>query len=219
MSIKNTISNHSMPQRPQISVNGEDISQKYKIFPKKVTAEKFLDGVNIFVFTFDDPQRTLVNSELFDLNKTVQIRMGTMNNMQTIMTGKITSVKVEFPSNNPPQLQVKGESKNTPAVIFPEESQSTVTLNFGSSLLGFSAEKTEEQQEENRNIVLKQTLAKQIIRCFVECIGMPDIKPAVIVYLTGLGKRYSSKYRIERTLQSFDETEYGYRTFFNAIKI
>ncbi len=87
-----------------------------------LNVDNTLDGADTFSFTvfnaFDITNKDITKKEvlwfgddddsLFKFGKQVEIKLGYANNIKTLMIGLITSVKVDFPSGSPPQMEVSG---------------------------------------------------------------------------------------------------------------
>ncbi|MCG8364047.1 MAG: hypothetical protein MJA27_12040 [Pseudanabaenales cyanobacterium] len=96
----------------EILVEGQDIL-KAGVEVISVNVDNTLDGADTFSFTvfnaFDTTQRKILWFEgLFSFGKEVEIKFGYAKETKTLMIGLITSVKVDFPSGSPPQMEVSG---------------------------------------------------------------------------------------------------------------
>ncbi len=99
----------------EILVEGQDIL-KAGVEVTNVSVDNSLDGADTFSFTvfnaFDITKKEVLwfggDDSLFKFGEQVEIKLGYANNLKTLMIGLITSVKVDFPSGSPPQMEVSG---------------------------------------------------------------------------------------------------------------
>lgn len=91
-----------------ILVDGEDIFKENLIEITNVTFEDTLEGADRFSFSLSDPGAKWLDSNLFNLGKEVEIKMGYGDKLNTMMVGEIISVRPSFPSSGAPQLEING---------------------------------------------------------------------------------------------------------------
>jgi phage protein D len=210
-------SNFDAPKN-QISVNGEDIFQKYGISASTLTVEEATGALGKFNFTIDDQEAQWVNTALFEPNKTVEIKMGYANTLEMVIAGEITAVKTVFSSNRGPQIEVDGERKPVKAAALPVKNSPICLLTYGKTLLNFTALATAKNQPSKTVVTAKLPAAKKPtsnLSCTAECIGLPDIKAGVVVALAGLGSKFNQNYLVQKVVHSLDGS-FGFRTRFEA---
>ncbi len=200
--------------RTQIYVNQEDIQEKYGITASFVTVEEEAGSKSKFSFFINDPQCAWIKTGLFELKKTVQVRMGYGNTLETVATGEITSVKSIFPANGSPQIEIAGEANDTIDSPLPASNSPMYPLSYGGTLYSFTALTTATEQNGTGKISATQASTGKI-QCTAECIGLPDIKVGGIVALTGLATKFNQTYIVEKARHSIDNS-LGFRTKFEA---
>jgi len=70
--------------------------------------------------------------------------------------------------------------------------------------------KTVAEAKERADAILQKFTIETTFRGEVKSIGIPDLKPGITITLSGLGKRFSSDYYIEKSIHSFSDQ--GYET-------
>lgn len=200
--------------KKQIIVNNEDIMQKYCIASTNLAVEHLLNDSK-FNFSIDDPQAKWSNMGLFEIEKTVEIKMGYDKTLETVIIGKVTAIKTIFPPNSAPIIEVFGEKKKDnmpPAPI----NLPVYSLSYGNTLLSFTVVTTNKNQHTETRIINRETTINMLnSRCSGECIGIPDIKPGVNVAISRLGNKYNQTYFVEKAIHSWDKN-LGFRTLFEA---
>ncbi len=171
-----------------ITVNNEDLFEKYEIKAKGVFVEETENTLTAFSIRIDDPKLAWINTGLFELNKVVAIKMGYPNTLEELSTEEITAVKSIAPSSGSPQIRSSAKQKNKSKVAANNPPLPLPT--YGSTLLSFTS--TETVQENNRKIC-----------CSAECLGLPEVKTGVIVTLAGLRSRFTKNYVLEKTVHSW----------------
>jgi len=92
----------------QILVDGEDILSEHLIEVTNVTFEDLLEGADRFSFSINDPGVRWLDSELFEPGKVVEIKMGYVDELATMIVGEIISLRPNFPTDGGPQLEISG---------------------------------------------------------------------------------------------------------------
>ena len=92
----------------QILVGDEDILKKHFIEITNVTFEDTLEGADRFSLSINDPGVKWLDSELFEPSKEVEIKMGYVDELATMIVGEIISLRPNFPTNGTPQLEISG---------------------------------------------------------------------------------------------------------------
>ncbi|MCK4735764.1 MAG: hypothetical protein KAT65_25140, partial [Methanophagales archaeon] len=92
----------------QILVDGEDILSEHLIEVTNVTFEDLLEGADRFSFSINDPGVRWLDSELFEPSKVVEIKMGYVDELATMIVGEIISLRPNFPTDGGPQLEISG---------------------------------------------------------------------------------------------------------------
>ena len=201
----------------QISINSEDILQKYGITTSTLTVEEATNTSPKFMFTVEDPKSAWINKALFETNKTVEIKMGYGNTLETVITGEITVVKSIFSSNRSPQIEVAGERKTAESASLPVSNRPVCSLAYGITLLSFTSIVTTENPTSKIQPIARAPALRTStnnMRCIAESIGLPEIRAGAKVVLTGLGSKFNHNYRVEKAVHSLDNC--GYRTKFEA---
>ena len=201
----------------QIIINGEDILKKYGITTSTITVEEAANISPKFMFTVEDPKSAWINKAIFEINQTVEVKMGYGNTLETVITGEITVVKSIFSSNHSPQIEVAGERKTVESASLPVSNRPVCSLAYGSTLLSFtSIVTTEIPTSKSQPIAKSPTLRTSTnnMVCVAESIGLPEIRPGAKVVLAGLGSKFNHTYRVEKVVHSLDNC--GYRTKFEA---
>jgi phage protein D len=92
----------------QILADGEDIFKKHLIEIISVTFEDLLGAADTFSFSINDPGVRWLDSELFEPGKEVEIKMGYVDKLVTMIVGEIISLRPSFPTDGTPQLEING---------------------------------------------------------------------------------------------------------------
>ncbi|MHC1599506.1 MAG: phage late control D family protein [Candidatus Methanospirareceae archaeon] len=92
----------------QILVDGKDIFKEDLVEIVSVTFDDTLDGADRFAITINDPDAGWLDDELFEPGKEVEIKMGYVDTLATMVVGEIVSLKPSFPTDGNPQLEVSG---------------------------------------------------------------------------------------------------------------
>ena len=100
--------NNFLAPKNRVIVNNEDILEKYGIQASTITVEEAIGDLPNFNFTINDPLLSRINTELFELNKNIAIKVGYANTLETVAEGEITAVKSIFPSHGSPRIEVSG---------------------------------------------------------------------------------------------------------------
>ena len=169
------------------------------------------------MFTIEDPNATWINKAVFGTNKTVEVKMGYANILETVITGKITLVKSIFSSNYSPQIEVAGENKTTQSKSLPVSNGPVCSLAYGNTLLSFTSIETTEVPTGKIQTIDKSPTPRKLannMRCVSESIGLPEIRPGAKVVLEGLGNKFNGTYLVEKAAHTVDNC--GYRTKFEA---
>ena len=71
-------------------------------------------------------------------------------------------------------------------------------------------------QEEAENLArsILNKISEGLVKGSGECLGIPKIMPGMNIELTGLGKKFSKVYYIEKTIHSVSSS--GYKTTFHV---
>jgi phage protein D len=201
----------------QILINSEDILQKYGIIASCITVEEATNTSPKFTFTIEDPKVAWINTAIFEINKTVEIKMGYGNILETVITGEITVVKSIFSSKSSPQIEVVGERKNAELTSLPVSNRPDYSLAFGITLLSFTSIVTTANSTSKIQRIAKMPAlltSTNNMHCLAESIGLPEIKVGAKVVLAGLGSKFNHNYQVEKVMHSIDNC--GYRTKFEA---
>lgn len=92
----------------QILVDGEDIFSEHLIEITNVSFDDTLEGADRFSFSINDLEVRWLDSELFEPGKVVEIKMGYVDELATMIVGEIISLRPNFPTDGTPQLEISG---------------------------------------------------------------------------------------------------------------
>jgi len=92
----------------QLLIDGKDILREHFIEITRVTFEDTLEGADSFSFSINDPGITWLDRDFFEPGKEVEIKMGYVDRLTTMIVGEITSLSPNFPTDGTPQLEVRG---------------------------------------------------------------------------------------------------------------
>lgn len=97
----------------QITVAGKELSGE-GVEVVSVSVDNILDGADHFSFTINNPYDTgkrefkWLDSDMFETGRKVEIKMGYLSRLTTMIVGDISSVRPTFPSNGIPQMEISG---------------------------------------------------------------------------------------------------------------
>lgn len=92
----------------QIIVDGKDIVGQQLMEVPSVTFEDSVDASHRFSFAINDRGFKVLDSNLFEPGKLVELKMGYKGNTPTMIIGEITSLSISYPANGTPQIEVSG---------------------------------------------------------------------------------------------------------------
>lgn len=92
----------------QVLVAGTDVVKDKLVEITGVTVEDVLDGADRFSFSFSDPGAKWLDSGLFDPGREVEIKIGYVDRLTTMLVGEIISLRPSFPAGGTPELEVSG---------------------------------------------------------------------------------------------------------------
>jgi phage protein D len=91
-----------------VLIDGKDILREHFIEITNVSFEDTLEGADSFSFSISDPGIECIDSDLFEPGKIVEIKMGYVDQLATMIVGEIISLRPNFPTDGTPQLEVSG---------------------------------------------------------------------------------------------------------------
>jgi phage protein D len=100
--------NNFYSPRFKIFVDEKDILTDFLMEVLNVSFEESTDGFQRFSFAISDPQSKWLDKKIFEPGKTVKVKMGYKNPLETMTIGEITSLSCSFPTSGTPQLEVSG---------------------------------------------------------------------------------------------------------------
>ncbi len=194
-----------LPPKAQIFVGNEDITQKYGIRFKELGVKQLAGASSRFFFRMDDVERTWINSGLFELHKTVEVKMGYGNTVESVFAGEITAVRSIFLERAAPQIQVNGAENCVKIATESANGLPICSLDYAGTLYSFTS------------VATADTLGAMAtsICCLATCVGLPEIEAGIVVSLTGLGTKFSKNYLIDEAVHRLDDLK-GFRTKFRA---
>ena len=92
----------------KILIDGRDVLEGRTIEILNVTFEDVLEGADRFSFSVNDPGSGWLDSDLFEPGVMVEIKMGYLDVLITMIVGEIISLRPSFPADGTPQLEVSG---------------------------------------------------------------------------------------------------------------
>jgi hypothetical protein len=94
--------------RFQVLVAGMDVVKEKLLEITGVTVEDVLDGADRFSFNLSDPGTKWIDSGLFDPGQEVEVKMGYVDRLTTLLVGEVISLRPGFPAGGTPELEVSG---------------------------------------------------------------------------------------------------------------
>jgi len=91
-----------------VLVDGKDILREHFIEITNVSFDDLLEGADSFSFSINDPGIKWLDSDLFEPGKEVEIKMGYVDQLATMIVGEIISLSPNFPTDGTPQLEISG---------------------------------------------------------------------------------------------------------------
>jgi phage protein D len=182
-----------MAPKAQVFVDHKELFINHNILPTSISVE---EGVSA-QFTVDNASAS-INSALFKVGMTLELKMGYADVMEPVFGGKISAVKTFFSSNGPPKIMVFGKEKPDKE---PIAADTVIPLTYGATLNSFTST-TDEATSSH-------------ISCMGESVGLPDIKTGAAIAITGLSSQFNQRYQVEKAIHSFDGIQ-GFRTQFEA---
>jgi phage protein D/phage baseplate assembly protein gpV len=95
-----------------VSVEGLTLAADVRSAVTSLTYDNNLDTADMFTLQLNNADLRLTDSALFDVGKTVEIRMGYVGALEPMMLGEITAVSPSFPASGAPTLTVTGYDKS-----------------------------------------------------------------------------------------------------------
>jgi phage protein D len=91
-----------------VLIEGKDILREHFIEITRVSFEDTLEGADKFTFSINDPGIEWLDRDFFEPGKEVEIKMGYVDRLTTMILGEITSLSPNFPTDGTPQLEISG---------------------------------------------------------------------------------------------------------------
>ncbi len=209
--------NNFLAPKNQITVNNEDILEKYGIQASAITVEEAIGDLPKFNFVINDLLLLRIRNGLFELKKNVAIKIGYASTLETVVEGEITSIKSIFPSDGPPRIEISGRARNIANAILVANNKPVFTLIYGRTLFNFISIASIQEQSSilapnARASSLK--VPKRNLRCSAECVGLPDLKAQILISVEGIGNTYNGNYYVEKVTHELKNG--GYTTRFEA---
>lgn len=92
----------------QVIIEGEDILKKDLVEVTEVTFEDMLEGADRFSISINDPGAKWLDKGLFEPGKEVEVKMGYLDKLATMIVGEIISLRPSFPADGTPKLEISG---------------------------------------------------------------------------------------------------------------
>lgn len=102
----------SYAPRARITISGVTLSADVSRHVLSVHYDNNLDLADMFTIVLDNAGNRFTDSPLFDLGKSVEIRLGYGEDLQSMMLGNITSIQPSFPQSGAPTLTVSGYDRS-----------------------------------------------------------------------------------------------------------
>ena len=97
----------------QINVDKKDLIEE-GVEVTNTTVDNSLDGADHFSFSINNPydvgkkEFKWLDSDMFETGKEVEIKMGYLSKLTTMILGQISSVRPSFPASGIPQMEISG---------------------------------------------------------------------------------------------------------------
>ena len=182
-----------------------------------ITIKEVIGVLPKFNFAVNYPQLLRTCNKLFELNNNVVIRTWYSNTLEEVVEGEINAIKAIFPSNEPPRIEVYGQTKTSTNLTRSTNNRPLFNLTYGSTLFSFTSTTSTKDQVHRAVAIGRKSAVKTQGRnsCFSgECVGVPDLKIREIIALNGIGKKYDGCYYVEKVLHELKVT--GYTRKFEA---
>lgn len=92
----------------RVLVAGADVMKEKLVELTGVTVEEVLDGADRFSFKLSDPGAKWLDSGTFDPGGEVEIKMGYLDQLTTLLVGEIIALRPSFPVSGTTELEVSG---------------------------------------------------------------------------------------------------------------
>ncbi len=245
MSARSSVRSNTMTSTPFhiIEIDGVDVVQHGHIV-QTVSIDLNMNSFGTFSIIFggneDHPNGlTWIDDDLFTLGRKVSVRMGYSSDQLTnLITGEISNVKVDFPSDGAPSVEISGDDSRS-FTISKKRREKSITKRYGDELLSFSPEIDQESQiggkapndlavinmgslsaskneKKMRSKLILDDIDKEMITGIGECVGDTEAVPGRTLALEGLGERFSGNYQLIGSVHTLDRS-LGYRTTFTAM--
>ncbi|MCL7412013.1 MAG: hypothetical protein M8353_00130 [ANME-2 cluster archaeon] len=128
----------------QINVDGKELAEE-GVEVTDTTVDISLDSADHFSFSINNPydvgkkEFKWLDNDMFETGKEVEIRMGYLSTLTTMILGQISSVRPTFPSSGIPQMEISGYDlsqqmmKSKKPNSWPEMTDSDVVKDIASS--------------------------------------------------------------------------------------
>lgn len=109
-----------MPQDPEnvkprfkITINGSDLQPEMMVDMLSATVSDFTEGADMFSISFNiwDPKMQRLkwlDEAVFDEGSEVEIKIGYIDNLESIMVGEVVAIEAGFPQNEPRSVTIQG---------------------------------------------------------------------------------------------------------------
>jgi phage protein D len=226
-----------------IEIDGYDLKQQ-GLDVKHAMVDLGLGSINVFSITLtkiSNPPGAFdwIDNDILSVGRSVVIKIGYVDQLVTMLVAMISNIKVFFPSDGMPFLEIIGDDPGSTRKIH-ERRKNVIAMRYGEDLLSFSPEIDRESQagtglnddlairkmtsltvtevsEKKRSRQVLNNIQKDLTKGIGECIGSPEVIPGRTLMLEGLGKRFSGAYQVIGSIHTVDQNT-GYRTTFSVMK-
>ena len=206
----------------RIEIDGANIDEQ-DFSAQSIGVDLVLDGHGTFTALLvgnGAGAASWMDGPLLSIGKQVKIAIGDAKGPLTIMDGRISSMRANFPSDGKPTLEIAGDDSDS--AVAKKGRRKTIEMGWGERLLTFEPEIDSIADTKIGAAVRPSKKKPQAPDAATttgigECVGSPEILPGCTVRLDGLGTAFSGDYQVIRTVHTINRTE-GYRTMIMVTK-
>lgn len=98
--------------RAEVRIAGLTMAAELHDLVLSVSYDSNVDMADMFTIVLQNPEHRLTDSPLFDVGKSVEIRMGYGEQLEPMMLGEITALQPSFPQSGAPTLTISGYDRS-----------------------------------------------------------------------------------------------------------
>ena len=97
----------------KVIINGSELQPEMMVDLLSVTVSNYIEGANIFSIKINiwDPKfqkLKWLDEGVFDEGNEIEIKMGYVDNLESMIIGEVTAIEVDFPESEPRSVNVQG---------------------------------------------------------------------------------------------------------------